>query len=80
MMNLQQYLENLLNTKGCEAYEEEEEKLWELYNTQTNEEILWCETSRVFVEYCNSKGINLEATTNQGTYYLSLWVWEREEM
>ena len=39
MMNINEYLNNLFNTQGYEAWEEENENLWNMYNTLTEEEV-----------------------------------------
>ncbi len=78
MMNIREYLTNICMTQGYEAYEEEENKLWEMYNTLTEEEIATCAESAVFTNYCASKGINLEARTSTGSLELSHWLWEFE--
>ena len=79
MMNINEYLENLFNTQGYEAWEEENENLWNMYNTLTEEEVLTCAESSVFTNYCASKGINLEARRNNGVLEVCYWMWNNEE-
>lgn len=79
MMNINEYLINLFYTHGYEAWEEENENLWDMYNTLTEEEMVTCAESSMFTNYCDSNGIDLEARRSTGILEVCYWVWNNEE-
>lgn len=73
MMNIKEYLNNILNNQGFEAWEAENENLWNMYCEEEEEE------NGIFTSYCEERGVNLEARTASGTLVVVHWMWDNEE-
>lgn len=70
MMNIREYLNNILNNEGFEAWDAENENLWNMY----------CEEDdNIFINYCEERGIDLEACSSAGIPMVAYWVWDNEE-
>lgn len=72
MTNINEYLNNILNTNGFDAYAEEDDKLWELYERDDDS----------FCVYCEENKIDLDAQKiimGFPTDVLDLWVWDHCE-
>ena len=70
--NIKEYLDNILNAKGFDAYCEEDDKLWELYEKEDNS----------FELYCEENKIDLDAEQiimGYPTSVLDLWCWDHVE-
>ena len=72
MTNINEYLNNILNTNGFDTYAEEDDKLWELY--ERDDDSFWV--------YCEENKIDLDAQQiimGLPTDVLDLWVWDHCE-
>lgn len=61
MMSIREYLENILNTQGYDAWEQEDEYMYSLLEQDQDKEIEEGVEGHVFEDYCVSKGVNLTA-------------------
>lgn len=72
MKNIYEYLDNILMSQGFDAYCEEADKLWELYEKEDDS----------FQIYCEDNKINLEAekiVLGSPIEVLQLWVWDHDD-
>ena len=72
MTNINEYLNNILNINSFDAYMEEDDKLWELYEKEDNS----------FFEYCAEKNIDLtieKIVLNNPIKELTLWAYDHCE-
>ena len=76
MMNINEYLNNLLQEQGYDAWEQEDQYMWDLMEQDIDQEIEQGVEGHAFEEYCMGKGIDLNA--QQGTV-LQAWCYDHYE-
>jgi hypothetical protein len=72
MKNIINYFDNILTTKGYEAWEEANAAAWEMFEDDDG----------VFEQWAEAKGIDLEASRlllGTPTTYLQSWIWDNIE-
>ena len=72
MTNINEYLDNIFNTNGFDAYAEENDKLWELYERDDDSFLVYCEENKIDL---NAQKIIMGWPTD----VLDLWVWDHCE-
>ncbi len=72
MTNINEYLNNILNTNGFDTYAEEDDKLWELYERDDDSFWVYCEENKIDL---NAQKIIMGWPTD----VLDLWVWDHCE-
>lgn len=61
MMNIRQYLDTIFHTQGYEAWEKEDQYMWDLMEQDIDQEIETGVEGHAFEDYCASKGVDLAA-------------------
>lgn len=61
MMSIREYLENILNTQGYDAWEQEDEYMYSLLEQDQDKEIEEGVEGHAFEDYCANKGVDLAA-------------------
>lgn len=61
MMNIREYLDNILATQGYDAWEQEDEYMWSLLDQDIEQEIALGFEGHAFDDYCESVGVDLQA-------------------
>ncbi len=59
MMSIKEYLDNILYVQGYDAWEQEDEYMWNLMEQDLDQEIETGVEGYAFEEYCASVGVSL---------------------
>lgn len=61
MMNIREYLDNILATQGYDAWEQEDEYMWEMYEQDFEDSFEAGYEVNNFGAYCESVGVDVHA-------------------
>lgn len=61
MMNIKEYLDNILTTQGYDTWEQEDQLMWEMYEQDFEDSFEQEKEVDNFGAYCVEKGVDLQA-------------------